>query len=159
MTMKKTLSFQVSALKTRQTQTPHTHQAACCCSAVTAAPWCVSVLQDQQLRGAGEPSEFPADPLCVRVDVSVRDQFGARQPLSPAVFSDGSPLLPRRLQSVQVQHTVCSTGSKGRLKATVDERPALETFLKEKLEAKSKHDDHNRNCLIQSETTGLWSCV
>ncbi len=74
-----------------------------CCVLLCVVSVRVEVLQDKQLCWSGKPSQFPADPVRVLVDLCVWDQFGALQPLSSTVSDDGSPLLPSRLQSVQVQ--------------------------------------------------------
>ena len=76
------------------------------CGSVLCLCVCVEVLQDKQLCRTGKPPQFPADPPGVRADLSVWDRFGALQHLSSAVCHDGSLLLPRCLQPVQVQHSI-----------------------------------------------------
>ncbi|TKS65874.1 Palmitoyltransferase ZDHHC23 [Collichthys lucidus] len=52
---------------------------------------------DKQLCRTGKPSQLLVHALCVRVDFSVRDQFGALEPLSSPKSDDSTAVLPYRL--------------------------------------------------------------
>ncbi|XP_041750218.1 palmitoyltransferase ZDHHC23-A isoform X3 [Coregonus clupeaformis] len=60
------------------------------------------IWQDKQLCRQGQSSQLPADPAPLPVDLSVWDQSGAAERVSPTEPAHCATLLPWRLQSVQL---------------------------------------------------------